>query len=307
MRNLSIDYLKVVLALSVVLLHLNFLSKEIPELGFILVNGLFRLAVPLFLIITGYYFTQITTFEKFKKWLFRVTVLYCIWMIFYSPLWFNLDNLRGTLLDAFIGYFVLWYLAGVIVGGSILFLCRNMNPKYLIILSIFLYLIGYFLQQIGNLHIFTGHLDKIINWLPISRNFLFDCFPLLAIGLLIRKTNLDSKLKISITLVFLSILLVILESYLNYKFISSKDPLDHLLTILITAPIIFIYVKNIKIMGNNKNLAFFSTAFFLIHPFFITLHSFFSIGISDIIFVLAGSLIASILLVLLNRKLKYIL
>jgi hypothetical protein len=307
MRNLSIDYLKVALALSVVLLHLNFLRNEFPELGFTLVNGLFRLAVPLFLIITGYYFTQITTFEKFKKWLLRITILYVIWMVFYAPIWINSDNLIGTLLTIPIGYFVLWYLAGVIVGGSLLFFCRNIESKYLLSLAISLYLIGYFLQQIGNLHLFTGGLDKLLNWYPISRNFLFDCFPLLALGLLIKRTKLDLKLKISITLLILSIILVILESYLNYKFISSSESLDHLLTILITAPIIFIYVKNIKIMGDNKNLAFFSTAIFLIHPFFITLHSFFSIEISKVFFVLGASLIASIFLVLLNKKFKYLL
>ena len=307
MRNLSIDYLKVALALSVVLLHLNFLRNEFPELGFILVNGLFRLAVPLFLIITGYYFTQITTFKKFKKWLLRITILYFIWMVFYAPIWINSNNLIGTLLNIPIGYFVLWYLAGVIVGGSLLFLCRNISSKYLLSLAILLYLIGYFLQQIGNLHLFTGGLDKLLNWHPISRNFLFDCFPLLALGLLIKKTKLDLKLKTSITLVLLSIVLVILESYLNYKFISSNEPLNHLLTVLITAPIIFIYVKNIKIMGDNKNLAFFSTAIFLIHPFFITVHSFFSIEISRVVFVLGASLIASIFLVFLNKKFKYLL
>jgi fucose 4-O-acetylase-like acetyltransferase len=99
MRNLSIDYLKVALALSVVLLHLNFLRVDLPELGFILVNGVFRLAVPLFLIITGYYFTQITTFGKFKSWFFRILILYVIWMIFYLPYWFNPNDLLRTLLD----------------------------------------------------------------------------------------------------------------------------------------------------------------------------------------------------------------
>lgn len=307
MRNLSIDYLKVVLAFFVVLLHLGFLIKEIPELGFLLVNGLFRLAVPLFLIITGYYFTQITTFEKFKKWILRITILYSIWMVFYAPVWVNSDSLISNLLTISIGYFVLWYLAGVIVGGSLLFLCKNIESKYLLTLAISLYLVGYFLQQMGNLHLFTGSLDKLLNWHPVSRNFLFNCFPLLALGFLIKKTKLDSKLKISITLLAFSIILLILESYLNYTFISSNEPLDHLLTVLITAPIIFIYVKNIKIMGDNKNLASFSTAIFLIHPFFIILHSFFSIETSKVVFVLGTSLVASVFLVFLNKKIKYLL
>ena len=73
-----------------------------------------------------------------------IIILYSIWMIFYAPLWVNPDNLMGTLLKIPIGYFVLWYLAGVIVGGSLLFLCRNIKSKYLLSLAIFLYLIGEF-------------------------------------------------------------------------------------------------------------------------------------------------------------------
>lgn len=307
MRNLSIDYLKVALALSVVLLHLNFLRVDLPELGFILVNGVFRLAVPLFLIITGYYFTQITTLGKFKSWFFRILILYVIWMIFYLPYWFNPNDLLRTLLDIPIGYFVLWYLAGVIIGGSLLFFCRNMDSRYLLILAVFLYLVGYLLQQIGNLHVFTGIVDKLLNWYPISRNFLFNCFPLLAIGFVIKNKDLDLKINISLGMVLFSIFLVIWESYMNYRFISVDESLDHLLTILIVAPIIFIYVKNIKIMGNNKNLALFSTAIFLIHPFFINVQSILSIEISKALFVLISSLIAGWILVLLNKKLKYLL
>lgn len=307
MRNLSIDYLKIVLAFSVVLLHLHFLGEKFPELSFLLVNGLFRLAVPLFLIITGYYFIHVTSFKKFKSWFIRILILYTIWMIFYSPLWFNQNNILGIISNITIGYFVLWYLSGVIVGGSLLFLCRNLKVKYLLSIAIIFYLTGYCLQQIGNLHIFTGKLDKILNWSPISRNFLFDCFPLLAIGLLINKTKLDLKINISIYCVILSIFLMVLESYINYIFVSKIEPLDLLLMILITAPIIFIYVKNIKIIGENKNLSLFSTAVFLIHPFFMTVHSYFSIKISSVLFVLVMSIIAGWLLILINKKVKYLL
>lgn len=228
-------------------------------------------------------------------------------MVFYIPFWFKLDNIIGTLLNIPIGYFVLWYLSGVMFGGTILYFFRNLESKYLLILAIFLYLVGYILQQIGNLHIFTGTVDKLLNWYPISRNFLFNCFPLLAIGFLIKNKNLDQKINIPLSIVLFSIFLVALESYMNYIFISMNESLDHLLMILIAVPIIFIYIKNIRIMGTNKNLALFSTAIFLIHPFFITVHSFFSIDISRVLFVLGTSIIAGGLLVIINKKLKYIL
>src|SRR5690606_23928386 len=149
------------------------------------------------------------------NWFFRILILYVIWMIFYIPFWFKIDNLVGTLLNIPIGYFVLWYLSGVMFGGILLYFSRNLESKYLLALAIFLYLSGYFLQQIGNLHIFTGTVDKLLNWYPISRNFLFNCFPLLAIGFLIKKMNLDQK-NIPISVVLFSMFLVVLESYMNY-------------------------------------------------------------------------------------------
>ncbi|OTL80109.1 hypothetical protein B9X62_20125 [Acinetobacter pittii] len=313
MRNLSIDYLKVFLAILVILLHLNLLGNQIPELGYILVNGLFRLAVPLFLIITGYYFVSVNNIDKFKNWFFRVFLLYAIWMIFYSPFWFKISNLSGIFINAFMGYFVLWYLIGVLFAGTLLYALRNLKTNVLLAFALCLYIIGYAIQQIGNLHLFSGFEDKILNWHPISRNFVFDCFPFLTLGFLIKKLDIDLRFKPSLKLVLFSIFLVIIESRLNYLFISKDESLDHIIAMIFAAPIIFIYVKNLKIMGENKNLALFSTAIFLIHPFFMLLYSFLTAHgfllneIPKEFFVLFLTLVAGIVLVNLNRKFKYIL
>ncbi|AMX19770.1 Acyltransferase family protein [Acinetobacter pittii] len=313
MRNLSIDYLKLFLAFLVVLLHLNFLSKNSPELSYVLVNGLFRLAVPLFLVITGYYFYNIDNKEKFKNWLFRIGIMYVIWMLIYSPFWFKFNNLINSFVVIFFGYFVLWYLIGVLFSGAILYFLRNIRSNTLLFLALTLYIVGYCLQQLGNLHVFTGVIDKILNWHPISRNFIFDCFTFLTLGFLIKKLNFDLKYKPSLIIVLISILMVILESRLNYIYISKSEPLDHIISMLLTAPIIFLYVKNLKIMGENKNLALFSTAIFLIHPLFILLYSFIHdhgllwIGLPIEVFVIALSVVSGFILVILNKKLKYIL
>ncbi|MCK0923742.1 acyltransferase family protein [Acinetobacter pittii] len=313
MRNLSIDYLKVLLAFLVVLLHLNILGEHSPELGYVLVNGLFRLAVPLFLIITGYYFLSVNNIDKFKNWFFRVFLLYAIWMIFYSPFWFKISNLSGIFINAFMGYFVLWYLVGVIFAGTLLYAMRNLKTNVLLAFALCLYIIGYAIQQIGNLHLFSGFVDKILNWHPISRNFIFDCFPFLTLGFLIKKLNIDLIFKPSLKLVLFSILLVIIESRLNYLFISKEESLDHIIAMIFAAPMIFIYVKNLKIMGENKNLALFSTAIFLIHPFFMLLYSFMSahgillIQIPKELFVIILSIVAGIVLLLINKRFKYIL
>ncbi|WP_238796786.1 acyltransferase family protein [Acinetobacter pittii] len=313
MRNLSIDYLKILLAFLVILLHLNILSEIYPDVGYVLVNGLFRLAVPIFLIITGYYFTNIDNINKFKSWFVRIGILYVVWMIFYSPFWFKINNLSGTFINAFMGYFVLWYLIGVLFAGTLLYALRNLKTNVLLAFALCLYIMGYAIQQMGNLHLFSGFVDKILNWHPISRNFVFDCFPFLTFGFLIKKLNIDLRFKPSAGLVLFSIALVIIESRLNFIFISKNESLDHIIAMIFAAPIIFIYVKNLKIQGENKNLALFSTAIFLIHPFFMLLYSFMVahglllIEIPKILFVLSLSLISGVILVLLNKRFKYIL
>ena len=66
-RNLSIDVLKIILAIFVVFLHMNFLKETYPLMSFLLVNGIFRIAVPVFLVITGFYFFHIDTTKNFKN------------------------------------------------------------------------------------------------------------------------------------------------------------------------------------------------------------------------------------------------
>ncbi|MGI19781.1 hypothetical protein D9D27_21785, partial [Escherichia coli] len=71
MRHLSIDILKVTAAFFVVFIHLDIIRELNTTVSHLLVNGIFRLSVPLFLIITGYFFTRIETGKDFIKWISR--------------------------------------------------------------------------------------------------------------------------------------------------------------------------------------------------------------------------------------------
>ena len=64
MRNLSLDILKIIMAFFVVFLHMHLFKEVYPSLSYVLVNGLFRLGVPTFLIISGYYFFFIAAKSK---------------------------------------------------------------------------------------------------------------------------------------------------------------------------------------------------------------------------------------------------
>jgi len=309
-RNLSLDILKICLAIFVVFLHTGFFYDISKEISFLLVHGLFRIAVPTFLLITGYYFFLITTKDKFFKWLSRVIILFLIWNIFYLPLWYD-SKLPMVLFNAFNGYFVLWYLSGTAIAGCMLFLLKEVKSKYLIISSLLIYIAGWLIQEIGNLHIFSGVIDTLLNFTPLHRNFFFICFPFLTLGFLLHKHQAYvNKFNINGRIISLCLIVLIIESYLNYTFIGQKEGLDQLLILFFFVPVLFLYVLKLEIKGKNKDLASLSTAIFLIHPLFLFLFKDYinkqQITLFSFI-VLSVSVLAGLFLVYINKRLKYIL
>lgn len=307
MRSLSIDLLKIVLAFFVVCLHMHVLRDSYPSLSYVLVNGLFRIGVPVFLIISGYFFYFVDDISRVKKWSFRILLLYIIWSVIYSPLWKEDDS---YVLNILFGYHHLWYLIGTFFSGLLLFDLRNISPKLLISVIIFFFCCGYTIQMLGNSHYFDGEIDATLNLFPTYRNFLFVCFPFLGIGFLIKKLEIDVKRKPSLLLVLISVFLVIFEAFLNYKVfnLNQKESIDVLFSLLIACPLLFLYCKNITVKTDSKILASISTAIYLIHPLLIELvyKSTYITSFQNVIFTVI-LLIVSLILVFLNRKVKYLL
>lgn len=305
MRNLAVDILKIILAFFVVFLHMHLLRDSYPSLSYVLVNGLFRIGVPVFLIITGYYFYHVDDINKLKKWLIRIFLLYAIWSIIYIPFWKE----DKVFINILFGYHHLWYLIGTFFAGIILFALKNKSPQFILLTILFLFGCGYMIQMLGNLHYFTGELDTTLNLFPSYRNFLFVCFPFLGIGFLIKKLNIDVKQKPSLLLVAGSVGLVVLEAFLNYKVIGldKKESIDLLISLLIACPIVFLYCKSIPVKTDSKILASISTAIYLVHP--LIMEWIFNLHLPSFEFVIFITvlLIVSLILVLINRKIKYLL
>jgi hypothetical protein len=302
MRNLSIDILKIILAFFVVFLHMHLLRDSHPELSFVLVNGVFRMAVPTFLVITGYYFYYVDNTDKLKKWLIRTFLLYFIWSLVYVPFWKEGD----ALMNIVFGYHHLWYLIGTFFSGIVLFFIRKKSVSVLVSLVVLLFTLGYATQTLGNLHYFKYQTDSIINLFPSYRNFLLVCFPFLTIGYLINKLNLDMKYKPSLITIIGVTGLVALEAFLNYKMVSPTENIDLLFSLLIASPLIFMYCKNRSVMVNTKILASLSTAIYLVHPLLMKWILDQYMPFEMLIFITL-LIISSFILVLLNRKLKYLL
>jgi len=309
MRSLSIDILKIVLAFFVVFLHLHVLRDTYPSVSYVLVNGLFRIAVPVFLVISGYYFFHVNDFSRLKKWSLRILLLYTIWSVVYFHLWKEKDSYA---LHILFGYHHLWYLIGTFFSGLILYALRRSSAKVLMSLILIFFCAGYSIQLIGNLHYFNGEVDRTLNLYPMYRNFLFVCFPFLAMGFLIKKLQIDIRRKPSLIWVVVSVALVIFESFLNFKIfnLNQKESIDLLFSLLLACPLIFLYFKNIPGKTDSKILASISTAIYLIHPLLMELiykSPYPTILQYQNILFTSSLLISSLLLVLINRKLKYLL
>ena len=63
-RNLNIDYLKIILAICVVAIHTSPFDLFFEPIGYLAENGLLRVAVPLFFIMNGFYFSKVIEGEK---------------------------------------------------------------------------------------------------------------------------------------------------------------------------------------------------------------------------------------------------
>ena len=239
-----------------------------PTVSFFLVNGLFRIAVPVFLVINGYYFASVKNSDDYKRFALNLFSIYVLWMGVYSVYWFSKESLLANLGYVFFGYYHLWYVVGLIFSSFLLFIIRRWNFYWLLLISFSLYFSGVLLQYVLIVKNISGNWGGAGgNYLYLYRNFLFDCLPFLILGFVIKRCELNISIS-KYTLFFLGgglLLVVYGEVYLNYNYISTFSPLDMCFTMFLLAPVVFIFTKSIVFELNSKNISDFASAVFFVH------------------------------------------
>ncbi len=315
-RNILLDILKVVAALFVIGTHAGFLFEYSEVASQIVTNGIFRIAVPFFFCVNGFFLFNVFKNDRIKMWAKRVGILYLIWMLIYTYFWVYLNDfeLLKVIPTFFFGFNHLWYLAALFFGGLILYLLRNASDAVLLVSTFILFLIGIVIQYLGQLHVFPEQstLDKLINYPPLHRNFLLFALPLLSIGYVIRRTNFHTKLSKQFVkrLLIISLTLLVAENLITYYFVTGEAILNTYLSYLFLAPALLIAAFTFKITSNlnSKLLSSYSIAIYLVHPFIIFLiYKTLTLSPTVTTFVtIIVSVIASYVLIQLNKKLKYI-
>lgn len=304
------------MALMVIGIHTNVLSDINSTLNFLTVHGIFRIAVPVFLVINGFYFYPVVTRQKTLQWLKRVAILYAFWMAVYSYFWIippdrSLKSILRILETLVIGYHHLWYVAGLLGASIILLLLHRVQSSYLFFSLVGLFACGVAIQYLGNYHVFSGIVDKLLNIHWMHRNAVLFAFPFFGIGYLIHQKNLHQRISVSQAGIaaLTGILLLMGEAYFSYRNPANDGGFDNYVSLLVAAPALFMLMMNIDIQGESKNIALYSSAIYFIHPLAIFLTqkvTYFSQTPSAIV-VIALSFVLAFFVIRVNKKLNFIL
>jgi peptidoglycan/LPS O-acetylase OafA/YrhL len=317
-RNNGLDLLKLICAFLVVTIHV--ITSSVPDS--ILIKFLFicRAAVPVFFIITGYYYSSTVAKNREKKQIFKILKL-CIAANVFFLTFGNLFRVFTGSLHTFIFdillkpatliyFFVfnwppaggthLWYLSALLYVLVLVFflqkLIKSSKLKFsLMVIAVVLLLAANF--ALGEFKFLTGLESEIL----ITRNFLLTGLPLFFIGILLFKfKEFFNKIPtaLAVPLLFLSFTAGYCEAYFSPQ-------KDLYVSTVFSAVLLFIIFNRINIGENvfsswgNK----YSLGIYVIHTFFI---GFYNLGVSKLgfeillynaepIFIFAASLVISII------------
>ncbi|WP_310555841.1 acyltransferase [Flavobacterium sp.] len=273
-RNNNIDVLKILLAFLVVALHIFPILKleGIQDIiSYEIANGISRIAVPTFFIISGYFLRNKIN-DTIYLWQYskRILLLFIVWQLIYLPDLLQLYYLkRFTTIDVVLkiifGYWHLWYLLASVLGVLVLYYSRNFSLKTKWFVIIILLLFGYSFQILNQSGIIEANsiVNQCYNWIGTTRNFLFFGYPLLLIGSIY--DHWKSRLLPFKFLIFPLFVLLILESFLYHKFeIKALDFLIFVFPISMFLVLVSIESKSITRISFPPTL---SLGIYLCHPF----------------------------------------
>lgn len=151
----GIDYFRFIAALLIVAIHTSPLASFSETGDFILTRIIARVAVPFFLMTSGFFLISRYTYntEKLGAFVKKTALIYGAAILIYIPIniyngYFKMDNLLPNIIKDIVfdgTLYHLWYLPASIIGAVIAwYLVKKLNyPKALIVASV-LYLIGLF-------------------------------------------------------------------------------------------------------------------------------------------------------------------
>lgn len=277
-RNSNIDVLKILMAFLVIALHIFPVSKLEGIQGIVsyeIANGITRIAVPTFFIISGYFLRNKLDDKTYLfKYAKRILFLFLVWQLIYLPdliRFYRLGRfpLHDAVLKMVFGYWHLWYLLATVLAVGLLYYTRNWNVKTKWMLLAGLLFFGYSFQiliQSGMLKDYKI-LTAVYSYIGTTRNFLFFAYPAMLIGVLY-----DRWKPIAARVNWLLFPLgagLLAETYCYYTF--KVKALDFLVLLIPFCMILFYTINESKAVTTLKFDSSLSLGIYLCHPYCIRL------------------------------------
>lgn len=279
-RSASVDFFKLLLAFCVVALHAHIFTESSTFLSFIFVNGILRIAVPLFFMLNGYYFYNLL-YRKLPvgPWVKRMAFLYALWMVIYAPFYVPTDfhshiEMMKFLITLVVGYHHLWYLIGTLGAGGVLYFLRKKTDAQIFYTAIVLFAIGVVMQYVFDYgHSTHESINHLFNQDWMFRNFLLLGFPMFALGYLLakdpRRLSIFSRQE-AIGFASAGLVLLLIESGGNFFLHRIHDNFDNCAALILVCPFIFMLVLKMPGVLATDKVSKISTVIYFIHPLIIS-------------------------------------
>ena len=276
-----------VLALSVIALHTGF-PDGMPDLvKQAFVNGLYRIAVPVFAVISGYFFLAAVQAGRPIQTIQRILLLYVTWMLIYLPIYGpELTSIGHAVRLWFFGYFHLWFLPGLAISAALVAALWWLRLSAAVIAGL-----AGICAAIGLALQFMVMTDRASISLDLYRNGLFVIFPYFATGFLLARqgaTRLPDGW--GWQLVLLAMLAVIVESLIWYRIADGGFGVDNMASLLVAAPVLFLAARGTQGLWDGKRIASMSAFVYFFHILMMITASRFGLdGNAKALFVMAAS------------------
>ncbi|MEG0394355.1 MAG: serine racemase VanT catalytic subunit [Anaerorhabdus sp.] len=279
------DVFKFFASILVITVHVGPLLQINSQLNFLLTGILARIAVPFFMMVTGF-FVLAPALNKGSTSKIRTSIqkemkLYVLAILIYLPLNIYANQLpalnplaifKFLLMDG--TFYHLWYFPSMIIGLIITsLLCKKFSAKMVLYISFILFGIGLFGDSyfgfIINNDVIKGIYDIGFIFYEYTRNGIFYAPVFLMLGAILHSRKTINKQNYSLLFFVISLFLMIFEGiYLEINQMTRHNSMY--LFLIPTMIFLFDYLRNLK-MKNHIYLRKMSTWIYILHPFIIVI------------------------------------
>lgn len=280
-KTLSFDSIRFLTSLFIVAIHIYPFTSISALLDYSFTRVLFRVCVPLFLMISGYFVLPKAKLNvrNLKLYSWKIFRLYCVSSFLYVPiLWYQKKFLSLSFWNFFSlvffqgTFYHLWYFPALLLGIWItFFLMSKCTLRNTLLISFVLYLVGVggdsyygFLSSIPFLSSFYSFFFSLFGY---TRNGIFYVPLFLILGYIVRVQNHEIK---SFWMIFFFFLLFVEGMTLYFLNIPRHT------SMYLSLPFFSYFLMSffsIHLHGESKRLRDLSTFVYVMHPlFFVLVH-----------------------------------